>query len=74
MRKYFASAILAAAVMAVPVVGFATISQAPLAAAKKEATKTDDQGCPDPRDQWRRGGPWTTRCSSSPRAARSRKT
>ena len=38
MRKYLASAILAAAVMAVPVVGFATIPQAAPATAKKEAT------------------------------------
>ena len=46
MRKYFASAILAAAVMAMPVVGFATISQAPPAAAKKEATKTTTKAAP----------------------------
>src|SRR5215204_4113104 len=41
MRKYIATAVLAAAVMAVPIVGFATARQAtPPAAAKKEATKT----------------------------------
>jgi hypothetical protein len=46
MRKYIASAILAAAVMAVPVVGFATIPQATPAAAKKEATKTTTKAAP----------------------------
>ena len=46
MRKYIASAILAAAVMAVPVVGFATTPQAPPAAAKKEATKTTTKAAP----------------------------
>jgi len=46
MRKYLASAILAAAVMAVPVVGFATIPQAAPATAKKEATKTATKAAP----------------------------
>jgi hypothetical protein len=46
MRKYIASAILAAAVMVVPVVGFATIPQAAPAAAKKEATKTTTKAAP----------------------------
>ena len=46
MRKYIASAVLAAAVMAVPVAGFATIPQAPPAAAKKEATKTTTKAAP----------------------------
>ena len=46
MRKYIASAILAAAAVAVPVVGFATIPQAAPAAAKKEATKTTTKAAP----------------------------
>ena len=46
MRKYLASAVLAAAVMAVPVAGFATMPQAPPAAAKKEATKTTTKAAP----------------------------
>ena len=46
MRKYLASAILAAAVMVVPVVGFATIPQAAPATAKKEATKTATKAAP----------------------------
>ena len=40
MRKYIATAVLAAAVIAVPIVGFATSRQAPPAAAKKEATSS----------------------------------
>jgi len=40
MHKYIASAVLATAVMAVPVIGFATTRQAAPVAAKKEATKT----------------------------------
>ena len=40
MRKYIATAVLAAAVIAVPIVGFATTRQAPPAAAKKEATSS----------------------------------
>jgi len=46
MRNYIATAVLAAAVMAVPVVGFATTPQAPPAAAKKEATKTTTKAAP----------------------------
>ena len=46
MRKYIASAVLAAAVMAVPVAGFATMPQATPAAAKKEATKTTTKAAP----------------------------
>ena len=46
MRKYIASALLAAAVMAVPVVGFATRPQAAPATAKKEATKTAAKAAP----------------------------
>jgi hypothetical protein len=46
MRKYLASAVLAAAVMAVPVAGFATMRQAPPATAKKEATKTTTKSAP----------------------------
>ena len=40
MRKYIATAALAAAVITVPIVGFATTRQAPPAAAKKEATSS----------------------------------
>ena len=46
MRKYIASAVLATAVMAVPVAGFATMPQAAPAAAKKEATKTSTKPAP----------------------------
>jgi hypothetical protein len=46
MRNYIATAVLAAAVMAVPVVGFATTPQTPPAAAKKEATKTTTKAAP----------------------------
>ncbi len=46
MRKYIATTVLAAAVMAVPIVGFATMRQAPPAAAKKEATKTTTKAAP----------------------------
>ena len=46
MRKYIATTVLAAAVMAVPVVGFATIPQAAPATAKKEATKTATKAAP----------------------------
>ena len=46
MGKYFATAVLAAAVMAVPVVGLATTPQATPAAAKKEATKTTTKAAP----------------------------
>ena len=46
MRKYIASAVLATAVMAVPIAGFATMRQAAPAAAKKEATKTATKAAP----------------------------
>ena len=46
MRKYIATAVLAAAVMALPVVGFATARQAAPAAANKEATKTTTKAAP----------------------------
>ena len=46
MRKYIATAALAAAVIAVPVVGFATTRQAAPAAAKKEATSTTAKAAP----------------------------
>ncbi len=46
MRKYIATAVLAAAVMAVPVVGFATARQTAPAAAKKEATKATTKAAP----------------------------
>ncbi len=46
MRKYIATTVLAAAVMAVPVVGFATARQATPTAAKKEATKTTTKAAP----------------------------
>ncbi len=46
MRKYIATAVLAAAVITVPVVGFATTRQAAPAAAKKEATSTTAKAAP----------------------------
>ena len=46
MRKYIATAALAAAVITVPVVGFATTRQAAPAAAKKEATSTTTKAAP----------------------------
>ena len=46
MRKYIATAALAAAVITIPVVGFATARQAAPAAAKKEATKTTTKAAP----------------------------
>jgi len=46
MRKYIATTVLAAAVMAVPIVGFATTPQAPPAPAKKEASKTSTKAAP----------------------------
>jgi len=46
MRKYIATAALAAAVIALPIAGFATTRQAPPAAAKKEATSTAAKAAP----------------------------
>jgi hypothetical protein len=46
MRKYIATAALAAAVMAMPIVGFATTRQAAPAAAKKEATSSTSKAAP----------------------------
>jgi len=46
MGKYIATAALAAAVIAMPVVGFATTRQAAPAAAKKEATTSTAKAAP----------------------------
>ena len=46
MRKYIATAALAAAVIAMPIVGFATTRQAAPAAAKKEATSSASKAAP----------------------------
>lgn len=46
MRKHIATALLAGALVAVPVIGFATTRQAPPAAAKKEATKESSKSTP----------------------------
>jgi hypothetical protein len=46
MRKYIATAALAAAVIALPIVGFATTRQAPPAAAKKEPTSSTSKAAP----------------------------
>ena len=46
MRKYIATAALAVAVMATPIVGFATTRQAAPAAAKKEAASAASKAAP----------------------------